>query len=367
MAFTKIDISELNKYGALKLTDRPSETMAAHAIKDMIDKPAKEVITPAVNNLIDELEDTTASASIGVVPPHGRRGNTVQALFNNISSSVSHALVVVTECEEEMHTHPNKELLDTYEQTESDLADAVSKKHEHSNLELLETYNQTNANLSDAVSKKHEHSNKSLLDTYQQTETNLADAVSKKHEHSNKTVLDKFGESSGSPTYDGNTIGAVASVNGQTGAVVLDADDVGALPDSTTIPTELADLTDDTTHRLVTDTEKTTWNAKTTVSVTQVQTTGDKIATITVDGTGTDIFAPEGGAGSGDMKKSDYDSDTAVKTAGGIKAYVTSQIAGLMVKNTYDSDSAVANAGGIKAYVNSQISTQITSALTASY
>ena len=37
---------------------------------------------------------------------------------------------------------------------------------------------------------RHTHSNKSLLDTYAQTEVNLADAVSKKHTHSNKTVLD---------------------------------------------------------------------------------------------------------------------------------------------------------------------------------
>ena len=36
----------------------------------------------------------------------------------------------------------------------------------------------------------HTHSNKTLLDTYTQTETNLADAVAKKHEHTNKTVLD---------------------------------------------------------------------------------------------------------------------------------------------------------------------------------
>lgn len=37
--------------------------------------------------------------------------------------------------------------------------------------------------------------------------------------------------------------GAVDSVNGQTGAVVLDASDVDALPDSTVIPTDTADLT----------------------------------------------------------------------------------------------------------------------------
>lgn len=37
--------------------------------------------------------------------------------------------------------------------------------------------------------------------------------------------------------------GAVDSVNGQTGVVVLTASDVGALPDSTTIPTDTSDLT----------------------------------------------------------------------------------------------------------------------------
>lgn len=36
----------------------------------------------------------------------------------------------------------------------------------------------------------HEHANKALLDTYTQTEANLADAVAKKHEHANAGVLD---------------------------------------------------------------------------------------------------------------------------------------------------------------------------------
>ena len=37
--------------------------------------------------------------------------------------------------------------------------------------------------------KAHEHANKALLDTYTQTEANLADAVAKKHEHTNAAVL----------------------------------------------------------------------------------------------------------------------------------------------------------------------------------
>lgn len=36
----------------------------------------------------------------------------------------------------------------------------------------------------------HKHDNKALLDTYTQTEANLADAVAKKHEHTNKGVID---------------------------------------------------------------------------------------------------------------------------------------------------------------------------------
>lgn len=40
-----------------------------------------------------------------------------------------------------------------------------------------------------AEGKAHTHANKALLDTYTQTEENLADAVAKKHSHTNATVL----------------------------------------------------------------------------------------------------------------------------------------------------------------------------------
>ena len=40
------------------------------------------------------------------------------------------------------------------------------------------------------------------------------------------------------------------------------ASEDGALPNTTVIPTTLAGLTEDSTHRVVTDTEKETWNAK---------------------------------------------------------------------------------------------------------
>jgi len=56
------------------------------------------------------------------------------------------------------------------------------------------------SNLSAALAEKvnasaegnHSHANKALLDTYTQTEADLADAVAKKHEHANKAELDKI-------------------------------------------------------------------------------------------------------------------------------------------------------------------------------
>ena len=50
------------------------------------------------------------------------------------------------------------------------------------------------------------------------------------------------------------------------GNITLNATDIGALPNTTKIPATLADLSGDTTHRVVTDTEKASWNAKSTFS-----------------------------------------------------------------------------------------------------
>lgn len=47
-----------------------------------------------------------------------------------------------------------------------------------------------NARVDALEAATHTHANKALLDTYTQTEADLADAVAKKHSHDNKTVLD---------------------------------------------------------------------------------------------------------------------------------------------------------------------------------
>lgn len=271
MAFTKITNAELNSRGATTLPNVP--TIGATALKQEFDAPAKQVVAPKVNNLIDELQASTAAEDLGAVAPTGRTGTSVQSVLNSISSDLGTA-------EAQSHAHPNK------------------------------------------------------------------------------AVIDKFADDGTGLTYDGNPIrGAVESVNGKDGTVVLTASDVGALPSTTPIPTKTSDLTNDsgfiTASSLPTKTSQLTNDsgfitsgdiptiptktsdltndsnfvadssyvhtdnnydatakgivdgataaiaAKSTVAWNQNITTGQKIATVTIDGTPTDVYAPTGGGGGG--------------------------------------------------------------------
>jgi hypothetical protein len=274
MAFTKITNAELNSRGATTLPNVP--TIGATALKQEFDAPAKNIVAPKVNNLIDELQASTAAADLGAVAPTGRAGTSVQSVLNSLSSDLGNA-------EAQSHAHPNK------------------------------------------------------------------------------AVIDKFADDGTGLTYDGNPIrGAVESVNGKDGTVVLTASDVGALPNTTPIPTKTSDLTNDsgfiTASSLPTRTSQLTNDsgfitsgdiptiptktsdltndsnfvadasyvhtdnnydatakgivdgataaiaAKSTVAWNQIDTTGTKIAEITIDGVKTDVKAT-GGGGSADAYK----------------------------------------------------------------
>ena len=78
------------------------------------------------------------------------------------------------------------EAIDIADKAYADQAEADAKAHADS----LNTAMNTRVEALEAID--HEHANKTLLDTYTQTEANLADAVAKKHEHANKAELDKF-------------------------------------------------------------------------------------------------------------------------------------------------------------------------------
>lgn len=68
------------------------------------------------------------------------KANAAEAAAKGHADSLNTAMNTRVEALEAIdHEHANKDLLDTYTQTEANLADAVAKKHEHSNLSVLET------------------------------------------------------------------------------------------------------------------------------------------------------------------------------------------------------------------------------------
>lgn len=76
------------------------------------------------------------------------------------------------------------------------------------------------------------------------------------------------------------------------------------------IPDELADLADDSTHRLVTDTEKTAWNGKSVVSANPQSTTGT-LSGLEIDGVAYEI--PSGSGVQADWNETDSTADDYIK------------------------------------------------------
>lgn len=193
MAFTKITDTELNSRGATTLANQPA--ISPQALKEEFDAPAKAIVAPKFNGLIDELEASTGAASLGATAPTGYTGNTIQALLNAIGAAVK-----TLEASEVGATPPTGQTGDNVQTLINNIYTAIDN---------------INSSISTLNGAKHTHSNKSLLDSYNQTNTDIADAVSKKHSHSNKTTLNKLSEdSNGNPTYSGNKIPTTGEMGG---------------------------------------------------------------------------------------------------------------------------------------------------------
>lgn len=84
----------------------------------------------AMNAAIEALQAKVGDSAVSV-----QITSAIDALKNgDIKSAVDR----IAALEGDTHTHANKALLDTYTQTEADLADAVAKKHTHANATVLD-------------------------------------------------------------------------------------------------------------------------------------------------------------------------------------------------------------------------------------
>ena len=122
---------------------------------------------------------------------------TVQAAIAEINHAVFEKVDAVPTVEDAvsnvLYLVPNEDKLDIFakinnemvliDDTDADLSGYAKTEdlHEHLNKSLLDTYDQTNEDIKDAVDKKHSH-------TF--VDTDVEDAITKKHAHENATVLD---------------------------------------------------------------------------------------------------------------------------------------------------------------------------------
>lgn len=109
---------------------------AAHAAGDYATAAA---LTDLINNRIVPLETKTADLKGLAYKDIVTESEVDSALMEKINASA-----------QGNHSHSNKELLDTYDQTNADIKDAVSKKHSHDNKDVLDGISAVRVNAWDA-------------------------------------------------------------------------------------------------------------------------------------------------------------------------------------------------------------------------
>ena len=141
--------------------DETVEGSVAKDIKDAINDFATKVTDNSTFDTFKELVDYVAE--------HGGEAAEMASAIDALEALVGDKSVA-TQIAEAI----TAENLDQYA-TDEELADAIAR------IVVVE-------------GKAHEHANKALLDTYTQTEADLADAVAKKHAHTNAAELDKIAD-----------------------------------------------------------------------------------------------------------------------------------------------------------------------------
>jgi hypothetical protein len=106
-----------------------------------------ETMTAAIGNKADK---TTVEAIQATVDALGSLARKSIVTESDLDASLKEK---VNAASEGNHSHNNKELLDSYTQSNSDLADAVSKKHSHSNKAVLDGITADNVSAWGAKSK----------------------------------------------------------------------------------------------------------------------------------------------------------------------------------------------------------------------
>lgn len=164
-------LKEIQDYISSDGTAAAEMTNKISALETAVGKAA-EGDNPATG-LVKSVADNAAAIAAEKTRAEGAEANLAQADTDNLAAAKKYADDAITNLK--IGDYAKKSDLDTHtgNTTVHITADERSK---------------WNA----AEGKAHTHGNKDLLDTYTQTEANLADAVAKKHAHANAAELDKI-------------------------------------------------------------------------------------------------------------------------------------------------------------------------------
>ena len=133
----QIAISNTNEISATIVNGAVTEDKLAEAVKTKLNKTWEEV--GVAEGLVNALANGQVNTNKEAIDAINDETNGILATAKGYADGLNTTMNARVEALEAIdHEHANKELLDTYTQTEADLADAVTKKHEHTNATVLD-------------------------------------------------------------------------------------------------------------------------------------------------------------------------------------------------------------------------------------
>lgn len=182
---TRADLPDYTNVYAAKEHDHAIADVTG--LQDALDNKATSADVTALSGKVTTLISTDAGKSVRTIANE-------ELAAQLIPENAQEALDTLSEIAAWIQSHPDNAsaMNAAIEALQAKVGDSAVSAQITSAIDALK-----NGDIKSAVDRiaalegdTHTHANKALLDTYTQTEANLADAVAKKHTHANATVLD---------------------------------------------------------------------------------------------------------------------------------------------------------------------------------
>lgn len=158
---------EIEKLKMQIIVDSSLSTSSVHPVQN-------RVVTKALNNKVNQEEGKELSSNDFTDEEKSKLANIPANAEENVIESIS-----VNGTPQEITDKNINIEIDAYTETDREQVQANTEaRHTHSNKDLLDTYKQTETNLKNAVDNTHTHSNRAILDTFTLTEEELLERTS---------------------------------------------------------------------------------------------------------------------------------------------------------------------------------------------